>query len=84
MVTVILLYYSASRRVAFRGARFWWANLALLMLLSMGSICYFGTHKVELPGGWIWKHFFVFRLIRVPSRFNSFVAVCAGASRRRA
>jgi hypothetical protein len=78
VVTVLLLYYSASRRVAFRGARYWWTNLALLTLFSMGAICYFGEHKVELPGGWIWSHFFLFRLIRVPARFNAFVAVCAG------
>ncbi len=76
LVTVFLVYYAATRRVPFRYRSFWWANLAVLVIISLGAICILGPHRVELPAGWLWKVFRPFQLIRVPARINAFVAVC--------
>jgi hypothetical protein len=43
----------------------------------MGSTFNLGGRPIGLPAGWLWQHFFPFRLIRVPARFNLFVAVLA-------
>ena len=51
--------------------------LALLIVLSLGSGCDLGGHRVGLPSGWLREHFFGFRLIRVPARINLFVGVIA-------
>ncbi len=56
---------------------FWWAALAMLAVLSLGSFGWIGPKRVELPSGWLWKVFPPFRLLRVPARFNLFVAVVA-------
>lgn len=77
VVTLLLLHYAAVRRVGFRRAGYWWAALAMLVVLSMGSYLRFGASKVDLPDAWLWRHLFVFRMIRVPARFNLFVAVAA-------
>ncbi len=77
IVTLTLLHYAAVRRVGFRRAGYWWAALALLIVLSMGSTLRFGSHAIGLPDAWLWRHLFVFRMIRVPARFNLFVGVAA-------
>jgi len=77
IVTLLMLHHAAVRRPSFPRAGYWWAALGMLVLLSMGSHLRFGTHAVDLPGAWLWRSFFAFRLIRVPARFNLFVIVVA-------
>ena len=77
IATLVLMHYAAVRRVGFRGVGYWWAITAVMVVLSFGAKWRLGTHKVDLPAGWIWDAFLPFRLIRIPARFNLFVAVCA-------
>ena len=77
IVTLLMLHHAAVRRAPFPRAGYWWAALGLIVLLSMGSHLRLGTHEVDLPGAWLWRSFFAFRLIRVPARFNLFAIVVA-------
>jgi hypothetical protein len=50
----------------------------LLVVLSGGTAWIIAGHEITLPGLWLKKHLVLFRMIRVPSRFNLFAAVVAG------
>ncbi|RUL85737.1 hypothetical protein [Tautonia sociabilis] len=86
VVTLVLVARAGLGGVRFRESGYWWATAAMLVVLSLGSTLRYGSHRVELPAGWLrdldW--FVPFRLIRAPGRFKLFVAVCtailAGAS----
>jgi hypothetical protein len=77
VVTLGLVAYAAACRVRFRRAGFWWAALALLVVLSCGSSWTFGRWRVPLPAAWLWRTVYVFRLIRTPCRFNLLATTCA-------
>ncbi len=77
IVTCFLLYLALSRRVRFARSWFWWSMLGAMLVLSLGAYWTIGSHQVPLPGLWLRKYVFAFRPIRVPARFNLFVAVCA-------
>ena len=77
VVSLFFLAYVAFRRVRFRQSRFWWAATAMLVILSMGSTLRLGSRPIGLPDATLWRYLFVFRMIRVPARFNLFVAVFA-------
>jgi hypothetical protein len=77
VVTVVLLAYGALRRVRFRNAGYVWSAFGLLVVLSMGSAAHVGSWTISLPSGWLWKAFPLFRMTRVPARFNLFVGVLA-------
>ena len=77
IVSLLMIHHAAVRRVRFPRAGYWWAALGLMVLLSMGAHLRIGTHAVDLPGAWLWRSFFAFRLIRVPARFNLFAIVAA-------
>src|SRR5262249_49001277 len=67
IVTLVLLNYAAMRGIRFPRAGFLWAALGLLVVLSLGSRCELGVYRFDLPAGWLQKHFFAFRMIRVPA-----------------
>ncbi len=77
VVTLALLLYALGKRVTLKQAGFWWTTLVVLVVLSLGSNCEIGTHRVGLPAGWLRDHFLPFHLIRVPARFCLFASVCA-------
>jgi hypothetical protein len=60
-----------------RSMLYWWACLALIVVLSGGTAWTVAGHEVRLPAYWLKKHFPPFEAIRVPSRFNLFAAVIA-------
>ena len=78
IVTLLLLFRAAVARTRFRRFGFWWSCLALLMILSFGVEAKIGRFVVPLPGLLLWKALPIFRLIRVPARFN-LLAVLAAA-----
>ncbi len=51
--------------------------LALLVVLSMGTVATIGGYTVPLPSGWLWWLVPPFRLIRCTARFNLLAAVVA-------
>jgi hypothetical protein len=77
VVTLLLVAYAALRRVRFAQAGYWWALLATLAVLGCGAYWEVGSFRVGLPALWLKKYVFAFRMIRVPARFNLFVAVAA-------
>ena len=77
VVALGLLAYAAVRRARFEGAAYWWSALVLLVVLSGGASWTLGGHELPLPGLWLKQHVFLFRLIRVPARFNLFASVVA-------
>jgi hypothetical protein len=78
VVTLGLLAYAAALHVRFRDAWYWWACLVLLVVLSGGTAWTIAGHEIPLPGRWLKENLVLFRMIRVPSRFNLFAAVVAG------
>jgi hypothetical protein len=77
LVTLGLLAYAAALHVRFRDAWYWWGSLALLVILSGGTAWTIAGYEITLPGLWLKKNLFMFQMIRVPSRFNLYVAVVA-------
>ncbi len=77
LVPLALIAYAAACRVRFARGSYWWAALALLVILSMGAHGRVGTWDVSLPAAWLKKYFVGFRMIRVPARFNLFASVAA-------
>jgi hypothetical protein len=78
VVTLALVAYAAIARVKFARRSYWWAVLALLVLLSMGAYARVGGVELSLPAAWLKKYFVAFRMIRVPARFSLFASVVAG------
>jgi hypothetical protein len=78
VVTLVLIAYAAIRRVRFSGAGYLWSALALVVVLSFGSHWHVGGWTISLPSDWLWHGFPVYRMTRVPARFNLFAAVLAG------
>ncbi len=76
-VTLLLMVWAATHRTGLRTAGYWWLTLALLVVLSMGSMVVIGGVELELPAGWLRDVFLPFRLIRAPARFKFFAAVVA-------
>lgn len=77
VVTLALVAYAAAFRVRFEHRGFWWALLAALVVLSLGAHIEVGGVRIPLPALWLKKYVVAFKLIRVPARFNLFVAVAA-------
>ncbi len=77
VVTLALIAYAAIGRVRFARGAYWWALLALLVVLSLGAYAKVGDVEVSLPAAWLKKYFVGFRMIRVPARFNLFASVAA-------
>jgi hypothetical protein len=77
VVSLALLAYTAAFRVRFRRMSYWWACLALLVILGGGTSWTLLGHEIPLPGLWLKQYVPLFRPIRVPSRFNMFAAVIA-------
>ena len=77
VVTIGLLGYAAASRAGGRASRFWWAALALLVVLASGSNWTIGRVRVPLPCEWLWRIAPPFRFIRSPARFNLLAAVVA-------
>ncbi|MBX6311629.1 MAG: hypothetical protein IRY99_01700 [Isosphaeraceae bacterium] len=77
VVTLGLLLYAAGAWVRFPRASYWWACLALLVLLGWGAEGQIGPYRVPLPAAWLKAHGAAFRQVRVPARFNLLVAVVA-------
>jgi hypothetical protein len=78
VVSLLLISYALMRRVAFPRSRYFWAALALLAVLSCGAYWHIGPYRASLPAAWLKKNFFLFKLIRVPARFN-LIAVAVAA-----
>ncbi len=70
VVALGLLVYAGVKKVGFPRASFWWAALALLVILSMGASLDIGTWRLPLPARWLWKYVPIYRLTRNPGRFN--------------
>ena len=77
IVSLGLVAFAAISRAPLRRRGYWWATLAALVVLSCGASIEVGSTRVPLPGLWLKEHLFLFKLIRVPARFNLFVAVVA-------
>ncbi|WP_435016672.1 hypothetical protein TA3x_004245 [Tundrisphaera sp. TA3] len=77
VVTLGLIAYAAAFRVRFERRAYWWAALAMLVVLSMGSHAKVGSLEITLPAYWLKKWFVGFRVIRVPARFNLYASVVA-------
>jgi hypothetical protein len=78
VATIGLLYVAATRGRRLTRAGYWWACLALLVVLGMGSWAEVGGWRILLPDRVLYEVFPPFRLLRVPGRFNLFAAVVAG------
>ncbi len=77
IVPIALILYAALRRVRFPRAGYWWAALAMLIVLSLGAQMTIGGRTISLPAGWLRDVFPPMRFLRVPARFNLFSAVIA-------
>ncbi len=77
VVTIALVLYAGVRPIRFRDAGFWWLALTVLVILSLGASWQVGTLEIPLPASWLKTHVIAFKMIRVPARFNLFVAVVA-------
>ena len=77
LVTMALIVYAGLSRVTFRRSGFCWLALGLVVVLSIGGTIQVLGHEVPLPGLFLRKYFFAFKLIRVPARFNLLAAVFA-------
>jgi hypothetical protein len=77
VVTLGLIAYALIARVKFARRSYWWAVLALLVILSLGAYAKVGGFEVSLPAAWLKKYFVGFRMIRVPARFSLFASVAA-------
>jgi hypothetical protein len=77
LLTLGLVFYAAVHGLSFARSKFWWAMLALLLILSFGASWQIGDWKIPLPAFWLKKSLFFFAMIRWPSRFNLLVAVVA-------
>ena len=77
VITLGLLASAAVCRVRFPRATYWWSALVLLVVLSGGVSWRIGGHDLPLPALWLKQHVFLFRLIRVPARFNLLASVVA-------
>jgi hypothetical protein len=77
MVALGLLLYTAVVRVRFARATFWWAALAVLVVLSGGAAWHVGRFEIPLPAIWLKRNIFLFEQIRAPARFNLLAAVVA-------
>jgi hypothetical protein len=77
VASLLLLGYAGLVRARLRQAGYWWVLLIVLVILSLGPYCEINGHYVALPANWLHKHFFAFRLIRAPARFNLFAGICA-------
>lgn len=77
-VTILLLAYAAFQRAGLRRASYLWMTFGLLVVLSLGSSWKVGGRSISLPSAWLWDYFPVYRMTRVPSRFNLFAGVLAG------
>jgi hypothetical protein len=75
LATLGLIGYAAIRRVGFRKASFWWSVSAILVVFSFGATLELGRIRLPLPASWLYDHFFVFRMLRAPGRFNLFASV---------
>jgi hypothetical protein len=75
IVTLALVFYAAANVVRFPRARFWWITVLTLILLACGGHWRVGSHWVPLPGLWLRRFVLPFQMIRVPARFNLFIAV---------
>ena len=76
-LSVLIALRMRLARVKFARRGYWWAVLALLVVLSLGAYAKVGGHDVSLPAAWLKKYFVGFRMIRVPARFNLFASVAA-------
>jgi hypothetical protein len=77
VVALGLLAYAAAGRARFRDGWYWWACLAMIVVLSGGTGWTILGHEITLPSLWLKKHFALFQLIRVPARFNLHATVLA-------
>lgn len=77
VVTIGLVAYAALRRVRFERSGYWWALLAMLVVLSLGATCRIGGVAVPMPAGWLRDWLPPIRLMRVPARANLFAGVIA-------
>jgi hypothetical protein len=75
LVTLGLVLYAAANGVRFPRARFWWVAALKLILLASGGHWQFGAYAIPLPGLWLRRFVLPFQMIRVPARFNLFIAV---------
>jgi hypothetical protein len=86
LVPLALIGYAALSRAAFPRRRYWWWLFAVLTVLSFGAYWQLGHLRICLPAEWLRKTIPVFRLVRVPARFNLLAGVCgavlAGAGLR--
>lgn len=77
LVTLALVHYAAWNRVTLPRRGYWWSLAAVLVVLSLGAGMRVGETEIGLPAGWLWRHVFVVRLIRMPGRFNLLVVLVA-------
>ncbi len=77
IVTIALAIYAARTRATFRRSGFLWATLAVMVILAWGGVFRVGDAEILMPAGIMKRYFPLFSMIRVPSRFNLFVAVVA-------
>lgn len=77
LAVLALMHRAAVRRAALPRARFWWAALGVMGVLSLGAVWTVGSYRVPMPAGWLWDTVPLVRLTRVPARFNLLVVVAA-------
>ena len=75
VVSIGLIAYAGVRRVRFKRSGYWWATLAMLVVLSFGASSRIGGVEVPMPCGWLRDLLPPVRLMRVPARLNLFAAV---------
>jgi hypothetical protein len=77
VVTLFLATYALMTRAEIPRRAFWWTCLALFVVLASGAYWQVGDTQVKLPGYYLKKHVFLFKLIRVPGRYNLYVVITA-------
>ncbi|MDB5349148.1 MAG: hypothetical protein JWN86_395 [Planctomycetota bacterium] len=77
VITILLIHQAAVRKEKFARRGYLWLALVAMVVLAWGGVLKLGDRKIVLPAGWLRDHFFAFRMLRVPARFNLFVGVVA-------
>ncbi len=77
VVTLFLVVYAMMTKAPLPRRAFWWTALAVFIILASGAYWNIGDSQIKLPGYYLKKYVFLFKLIRVPGRFSLYTVVMA-------
>ena len=77
VVTLFLVVYAMMTKAPLPRRAFWWTALVAFIVLASGAYWQVGDWRIPLPGYYLKKYLFLFKMIRVPGRFSLYTAVIA-------